>query len=66
MLMVYLRPGHAIRPMQERGERLFRVRRESYRVNRENVADRLLYVFPTMIAARWADDSDYSSNRKAD
>lgn len=29
MLMVYLELGYAIRPIQERGERLFRVRRES-------------------------------------
>lgn len=29
MLMVYLKLDHAIRPMQERGERLFEVRRES-------------------------------------
>ena len=28
MLMVYLKLDHAIRPMQERGERLFEVRRE--------------------------------------
>nr|DAM26373.1 MAG TPA: hypothetical protein [Caudoviricetes sp.] len=52
MLMVYLRLDHPIRPMQKRGERLFRVRRESYRVNRKNAADRLLYAFPAMIAAR--------------
>lgn len=42
------------------------VRRESYRVNRKNAADRLLHVFPAMIAARWADASSYSSNRRAD
>nr|DAX00080.1 MAG TPA: hypothetical protein [Bacteriophage sp.] len=28
MLTVYLKPDHAIRPVQERGKRLFRVRRE--------------------------------------
>lgn len=65
MLMVYLRLDHPIRPMQKRGERLFRVRRESYRVNRKNAADRLLYAFPAMIAARWADANGYSSNRRA-
>nr|DAL62934.1 MAG TPA_asm: hypothetical protein [Caudoviricetes sp.] len=52
MLMVYLKLDHAIRPMQERGERLFEVRRESYRVNQKNAADRLLHAFPAMIAAR--------------
>lgn len=52
MLMVYLKLDHAIRTMQERGERLFEVRRESYRVNQKNAADRLLHAFPAMIAAR--------------
>ena len=52
MLMVYLELGYAIRQMQERGERLFKVRRESYRVNQKNAADRLLHAFPAMIAAR--------------
>ena len=66
MLMVYLKLDHAIRPMQKHGERIFRVRRESYRVNQKNAADRLLHAFPAMIAAIWADDSDYSSNRRAD
>lgn len=66
MLMVYLKLDHAIRPMQERVERLFRVRRESYQVNRKNVSDRLLHVFPAMIAARWANANDYLSNRMAD
>lgn len=66
MLMVYLELDHATRPMQERGERLFKVRRESYRVNRENASDRLLHAFPAMIAARWANANDYSSNRRAD
>lgn len=65
MLMVHLKLDHAIRPMQKRGERLFKVRRESYRVNRENAPDRLLHAFPAMIAARWADDRDCSSNCKA-
>ena len=59
MLMVYLKLDHAIRPMQKRGELLFKVRRESYRVNRKNVADRLLHAFPAMIAARWTDANDY-------
>ena len=62
MLMAYLRIGHAIRPMQKRGERLFRVGRESYRVNQKNAANRLLHAFPAMIAARWEDASGYSSN----
>nr|DAN89763.1 MAG TPA: hypothetical protein [Caudoviricetes sp.] len=66
MLMVYLRLDNAIRPMQKRGERLFMVRRESYRVNLENAADRLLHAFPAIIAARWEDDSGYSSNRRID
>ena len=52
MLMAYSRLGYAIRPMQERAEQLFRVRRESYRVNQKNAADRLLHAFPAMIAAR--------------
>lgn len=63
MLMVYLRLDHAIRPMQKRGEGLFKVRRESYRVNQKNASDRLLHAFPAMIAARWEDASGYSSNR---
>lgn len=66
MRIAYLKLDHAIRPIQERGERLFRVRRESYRVNRKNAADRLLHAFPAMIAARWADANDYLSNRRAD
>lgn len=66
MPMVYLKPNRAIRPMKKRGERLFRVKRESYRVNRENVADRLLHAFPAMIATRWEDANDYLSNRMAD
>ena len=66
MLMAYLKLYHAIRPMQKRGERLFRVRRESYRVNQKNAADRLLHAFSAMIAARWADANDYLSNRRAD
>ena len=66
MLMVYLELGYAIRPIQERGERLFGVRRESYRVNQKNVADRLLHAFPAMIATRWASSGDYSSNRRVD
>ena len=41
--------------MQKRGEWLFRVRRESYRVNQKNAPDRLLHAFPAMMAARWAD-----------
>lgn len=52
MLMTYLRLDHAIRPMQERAERLFRARRESYRVNQKNATDRLSHAFPAMIAAR--------------
>ena len=52
MLMPYLKLDHAIRPMQKRGERLFRARRESYRVKQKNASDRLLHVFPAMIAAR--------------
>lgn len=55
MLTVYLRTDHVTRQMHKRGERLFRVRRESYRVNQKNAADRLLHAFPAMIAARWAD-----------
>lgn len=51
MLMVYLELDHTIRLMQERGERLFRVRRESYRVNQKNASDRLLHAFPAMITA---------------
>ena len=51
MLMVYLEQDHAIRPAQERGERLFEFGRESYRVNQKNVSDRLLHAFPAMIAA---------------
>jgi hypothetical protein len=66
MLMAYLKLDHATRPMQKRAERLFRVRRESYRVNQKNAADRLLHAFPAMIAARWVDDSDYLSNRRTD
>ena len=66
MLMVYLKLDHAIRTMQEQSERLFRVRRESYRVNQKNAADRLLHAFPAMIAAGWADANDYLSNRRAD
>lgn len=41
------------------------VRRESYRVNHKNATDRLLDAFPSMIAARWANANDYSSNRRA-
>ena len=66
MLIVYLKLDHAIRPMQKRGDRLFRVGRESYRVNQKNAADRLLHAFPAMIAAKWADANDYLPNRKAD
>lgn len=66
MLVAYLRPDHATRPMQKRGERLFRVRRENYRVNQKNASDRLLHAFPTMMVARWADANDYLSNRRAD
>ena len=66
MLMVRSRLDHATRPMYKRGKWLFRVRRESYRVNQKNATDRLLHAFPAMIAARWADDSDYLSNRRAD
>lgn len=66
MLMTCLKLDHATRPMHKRGERFLWFRRESYRVNQKNAADRLLHAFPAMIAARWADDSDYSSNRKAD
>ena len=66
MLMAYSRLGYAIRPMQERRERLFSVRCESYRVERKNAADRLLHAFPAMIAARWADANDYLSNRRDD
>lgn len=66
MLMVYLKLDHAIRTMQERVERLFEVRRESYRVKQKNATDRLLHAFPAMIAARWADANGYSSNRRGD
>jgi hypothetical protein len=66
MLMVYLELDHAIRTMQERGERIFRVGRESYRVNRKNAADRLLRAFPAMIAARLEDANDYLPNRRID
>ena len=66
MLMVYLKLDHAIRPMQKCGERLFRARRESYRVKQKNASDRLLHAFPAMIAARWADANDYLSNRRTD
>ena len=66
MLMAYLELDHAIRPMQERAERIFRLRREGYRVNQKNAADRLLHVFPAMIAARWTDANGYLSNRRAD
>lgn len=66
MLMAYLKLNHTIRSMQKQEKRLFKARHESYRVNRENAADRLLHAFPTMIAARWTGTSDYSSNRKAD
>ena len=65
MLMAYLKLGHAIITMQKRGERLFRVRRESYWVNQKNAPDGLLHAFPAMIAARWADASDYSFDRRA-
>ncbi len=65
MLMVYSKLGYAIRPMQKHEERLFRVRRESYRVNQKNATDRLLHAFPAMIVARWADANDYLSNRRA-
>ena len=66
MLMVYLELNLAIRPMQKRVEGLFRVGRESYRVNQKNTPDRLLHAFPAMIAARWVDASSYSSNRMTD
>lgn len=66
MLMVYLKLGHAIRTMWERGERLFEVRRESYRVNHKNASDRLLHAFPAMIAARLEDANDYLPNRRTD
>lgn len=66
MLMVYLELDYAIIPMQKRGERLFGVRRESYRADQKNAADRLLHAFPAMIVARWADASDYLSNRRND
>lgn len=66
MLMVYLWLDRATRPMHKRGERLFEVRRESCRGNQKNAPDRLLHAFPAMIAARWADASDYSSNHRAD
>lgn len=65
MLMVYLKLDHAIRTMQEQSERLFRVRRESYRVNQKNAVDRLLHAFPAMIAVRWTDANGYLSNRRA-
>lgn len=52
MLMAHLKPEYPIRPMQDRGERLFKVRRESYQVSQKNAADRLLHAFPAMIAAR--------------
>lgn len=65
MLMVYLKLDHAIRPMQKRVERLFEVRRESYRVNQKNASYKLLHAFPAMIAARWADDIDYLSDCRA-
>ena len=66
MLVVYSRLDHATRPMQKRGERLFRVRRERYWVNQKNAANRLLHAFPAMIAARWANANGYLSNRRAD
>nr|DAU02682.1 MAG TPA: hypothetical protein [Caudoviricetes sp.] len=66
MLMVYLKLYHAIRTMQKREERIFRVRRESYRVSQKNAADRLLHAFPAMIAARLVNDRYYLSNRRAD
>lgn len=66
MLMTYLKLDHTTRLMQERGERLFRVRRESYRVVQKNASDRLLHAFPAMIAARWANANDYLPNRRAD
>lgn len=66
MLMAYIKLDHAIRTMQKRGERLFRVRRESYRIIQKNAADRLSHAFPAMIVARWAGTNDYSSNRRAD
>ena len=50
MLMVYLGLDRATRPMHKRGERLFEVRRESYRGNQKNAADKLLHAFPAMIA----------------
>lgn len=52
MLMAYLELDYVIRPMQERGERLFRVRRESYQVKQKNASDRLLHAFPAMIVTR--------------
>jgi len=52
MLMTHFRPDQATRPMQERGKRLFKTRRESYRDNQKNAADRLLHAFPAMIVAR--------------
>ncbi len=66
MLIAYLKLDHATRQMWKRGEWLFSVRRESYRVKRKNAADRLLHAFPAMIAARWADANDYLSDRRAD
>ena len=66
MLMAYLKLDHATRPMQKRGEWIFMVRHESYRVKQKNAAGRLLRVFPAMIAARWTDANGYLSNRRAD
>lgn len=66
MLTVYLGLDRVTRQMQKRGERLFRVRRESYRIIQKNAADRLSHAFPAMIAARWPDANDYLSNRRAD
>lgn len=66
MLMVYLKLDHAIRTMQERGERLFEVRRESYRVKQKNATDRLLHAFPAVIEGRWVYANDYSFDRRAD
>lgn len=66
MLMTYLKLDNTTRLMQERGERLFRVRCESYRDNQKNISDRLLHAFPAMITTRWADANDYSSDRRSD
>jgi hypothetical protein len=66
MLMAYLELDHAIRPMRERGERLFKARRESYRVNQKNATDRLLHALPAIIADRWEDANDYLSNHRVD